>query len=394
MNKFEQFRMAVPAAEKQTYLDTCSTGLIPDFVYEAVARYQEDRYQQGGDSIWRYDDGEVLGTLDMMARSKRAIAQMIGADGENIVFGQNASQIYSLFSGGMYFEPGDNVVLPEGGWIANRFAWQRREEEGLRIRYAKPSSGILTPEEIFACCDARTRAVCIPLVEPSTGFAADAETIGAFCREHDIWFAVDGVQALGVLPVDVKAMHIDFLAGNDYKWMMNYCGTGYGYISPQLQASLIQRAAGWMSDDERFNTAKETLRLRADAGRFELGFPTVSGIQGIGLVAEKYNELGGTSVRDYIFGLLDYLEEKLAEAKGVRLYFDFPKKNRSAIAVLLFEAGTALTNEKLKEAGVCASLRPLGSDGRQTMRLSFHYYNNRKDVDRLIEVINGKGTEK
>lgn len=389
-DKFSEFRTHVPVLSHTAYFDTSSTGLIPDFVHDGVQRYQEDRYLKGGDSVWQLTDGSQVGTLAMMDWTKTQIGRMIGADKENIVFGNNSSHIYTLFTSGMYFEPGDNVVLVENSWIANRFAWQLRERDGLIIRYAKAKDGVVMPEDIFALCDGRTRAVCISLVESFTGFRMDAAAIGAFCRERGIWFAADCVQALGVLPIDAASMGIDFLIGNDYKWMMNYCGTGYGYISPKLQKELKQLGAGWLSDDERFNTRKQVLRLREDAGRFELGFPTVSGIYGLGLAAAKYLELGAADIAAYVYQLGDYLRQKVSETEGVSLAYHFAKENLSAIHILHIDGKTGVTNEKLKAAGIGACVSPVCDTDILEMRVALHYYNSTEDINRLMDVINTK----
>lgn len=389
-DKFAEFRTHVPALSHTAYLETTSTGLVPDFVHDGVQRYQEDRYRKGGDSSWLLPDGSETGTLGMMDFAKGEIAQMIGTKKENIVFGNNSSHVYTLFTSGMAFEPGDNVVLVEDSFISNRFAWQVREQDGLKLRFAKRTDGMFTPEDIFALCDERTRAVCISMVESFSGFRADAAAIGAFCREKGIWFVVDAVQALGVLPVDVEAMKIDFLVGNDYKWMMNYCGTGYGYISPALQRQLKQLCAGWLSDDERFNTGKQVLRLRDDAGRFELGFPTVSGIYGLGLVASKYNQMGALDIAAYVFELAGYLKEKVEASDHVSFAYDFPKENCSAIYILHIDAKTGLTDEALQAAGICAHVKPVDEGKTLEMRVSLHYYNNREDIDRLIGIIDAK----
>ena len=96
--------------------------------------------------------------------------------------------------------------------------------------------------------------------------------------------AVDAVQALGVLNVDVARSHIDFLVGNDYKWMMNFCGTGYAYVSHKVRDMVKHWGAGWMSDTDRFDTRKEHISLRDDAGRFEIGHQNTGGIYGLGLI--------------------------------------------------------------------------------------------------------------
>lgn len=387
------FREHVPAACRRAYFETAGTGLIPDFVHDMIAAYQEERYLVGGDSVWRYPDGQVTYTSGMLERAGQAMARMLGTDRTNIFFGQNTSQVYALLTSGMPFVPGDNVILPAGGWMANRFAWQMRERDGLEIRYVKPHDGEIRLTYIKNLCDSRTKAVCLPFVEPSTGFAIDAYEIGAFCRERGIWFAVDATQAAGILPVDVSTMKIDFLAGNDYKWMMNYCGTGYGYISPELRDALEQRSAGWMSDDDRANTKKQKLSLRKDAGRFELGYPAVSGICGLGLVAEKYCEFGGETIRSYVFDLIDYLKAGISDLQGVSLMYDFKPKNRSGIVILRIRHDVVITAEMFDKAGIAARIENCPDGGRK-IRLSIHYYNNRADVDRLLKVLKNGGIRK
>lgn len=389
-DKFSEFRTHVPVLSHTAYFDTSSTGLIPDFVHDGVARYQEDRYLKGGDSSWLLPDGIQTGTLGMMDWTKTQIGKMIGAEKENIVFGNNSSHIYTIFTSGMAFEPGDNVVLVEDSFIANRFAWQVRARDGLELRFAKKKDGMFMPEDIFSLCDERTRAVCISMVESFSGFRADAAAIGKFCREKGIWFVVDGVQALGVLPVNVKTMQIDFLVGNDYKWMMNYCGTGYGYISPKLQKELKQLCAGWLSDDERFNTRKKILCLRSDAGRFELGFPTVSGIYGLGLAAVKYLEMGADEIAAYVCRLGGYLRQRVSETDGVSFAYHFEKENQSAIHMLHIDEKAGVTSEKLKNAGIGASINPVRDTDLLEMRVALHYYNNMEDINRLMDVINTK----
>lgn len=384
-----QFRRHVPAAANCAYFETASTGLVPDFVYEAVRAYQDDRYFKGGDSLWRYGQ-ENVATPEMLRRSAASLGRMLGTGRENIFFGLDTSQVYSVFSAGLKLESGDNVILPEGGWMANRFAWQVRESEGIELKYVRPRRGGIQPEDVAAACDGRTRAVCLTLVESATGFMLDAAAIGQICGERGLWFAVDATQAGGVMPIDVESMGIDFLAANDYKWMMNFCGTGYGYVSPRLRGRLVQKAAGWMSDTDRADTAKERLTLREDAGRYEFGYPNAPGVYGLGLAAEQYMALGGGKIRAYIFGLIDRLLTGIQGIPGVTCASSLEEKNRSAIILLRIAPELGLSAQNLAEAGICAPFSQ-SADGAQWMRLSVHYYNNTEDIDKLIDVFRRGG---
>ena len=385
IEKFDKFRQEVPLASKKIYLESASTGLIPNFIYNAVRHYIDERYYQGGDSTWVYDDGQICGTLDMMKRSKKAIGKMIGCDASEIFFGNNSSQLFTMIVEGLEFSENDNVVIPKGGWISNRFAWQKKEMEGLKIKYVEPNNGAISLDDIKKVCDENTRVLALTYVESATGYKINAKEIGAFCKEKGIIFAVDAVQALGVLPVDVKEENIDFLVGNDYKWMMNFCGTGYGYIERNLWDKIKHWGVGWMSDVDRFNTQKENLVIRNDAGRFEQGYPTTFGIYGLGLVAEKYNLLGKDDIYQYVMGLVQHLYERIYEIKDVELQYEFNKENRSAIVSLLIKKDKNITNSIFEEKNIIAHVRSF-NDEYDLLRISLHYYNNTADVDKFCDV--------
>ncbi|MGI5839461.1 MAG: aminotransferase class V-fold PLP-dependent enzyme, partial [bacterium] len=228
----------------------------------------------------------------------------------------------------------------------------------------------------------------LSLVESRTGFRQDLAPIGAFCREHGIYLAVDGVQAIGVLPVEVAKMRIDFLVGNDYKWMMHYCGTGFACVSQEMRGVLRQRGAGWMSDNERFNSDKERLRLREDAGRYELGYPNAAGICALGLVAAHYLALGAETIEEYVLDLTDYLWAEIEKIPGAGIWAKYERKNRSSITFVQLDDALEVTNEKLLANGVFAQTRDGAEyDADSAIRISLHYFNDRSDIDRLCAVI-------
>lgn len=381
----EEIRGHVPVTSNRAYFDTASTGLVPDYVYDGVRRYIDDRYLRAGDSIWEYPD-EAVGTLGMMSNAKQVIAEMLHCTAENIAFGQSSTQMFTLVTEGIDYASTDNVVTVDKGFIGNRFAWQKRENEGLEVRYVEPVDGAVTVESIAALCDEYTRAITVNLVESNTGYRMDMDELGEFCRKRGILLFVDAVQAAGVLNIDVEKSGIDFLVGNDYKWMMNLCGTGYAYIGFRVKDLIIHWGAGWMSDDDRFNTGKARLTLRTDAGRFEIGYPNADGIYGLGLAAMQYNILGSRNIEKYVIGLAEYFRERVSDTQGIRIKYDFPEKNRSQIVIAeLGPEYAGVTTESLREAGIDLQI-PEHGDYRN-VRFSFHYYNNRSDIDKFFDAL-------
>ena len=377
---WENERKRFPAALTQVYLETGGTGLIPDYVYEGIKHFQDGRYLRGGDADWG-----GIGTVQMMAEARGHIAKMLGCGKEDIFFGGNTSQILSVVFGGFPFEPGDNIITSAWTFFAQKYAFSFLEKEGVEIRYVTPDRGRITPDMLAARTDAHTRMICLDFVENTTGFRIDTKAIGTFCRERDICFVVDACQGTGAMPLDVYDMKIDFLANNDYKWMMNYCGTGFGFVTPALCQKLKQRTCGWMADRDLF-VEKETIDLREDAARFEFGYPNVSGIYGLGLVAKRYCELGAKNIEEYILDLNAYLEERVKELPGACFWSDYDRVNRSGIAVVCFDHD--IDKEKLAKHRIIAPVRSGAMYGWQTaIRIGLHYYNSREDIDRLIAAL-------
>ena len=74
--------------------------------------------------------------------------------------------------------------------------------------------------------DKRTRLVTLSHVEYASGQRHDLAKIGEFCRANGKLFCVDAIQTVGVLPVDVQAMNIDYLSADGHKWMLGPEGRG------------------------------------------------------------------------------------------------------------------------------------------------------------------------
>ncbi len=381
-DKFAIERKKFPVLREQAYLETSGTGLVPDYVYDGIKHYQDGRYLVGGDADWG-----GYGTVKMLSDSRMALAGMLGCSKDDIAFGSNSSQMMCLFIDGIDLKAGDNVIMSEQVFFGQIYGWHYARQKGVEIKYVKPDHGMVTLDMIKAVADKNTRVVSLDLVENSTGYLISAEEIGKWCRENGIWFITDAAQGAGAVKIDVGRMNIDFLAGSDYKWMMNYGGTGYAYISPKARKALKKTSAGWMSEVSIFSE-KLPPDISRTATRFEYGYPNVSGIYGIGKVAERYMELGKDDIHRYILSLNHYLEEKVRDIDGVTFWSDFPEENRSGIMILVLDDTVKATNEDFVRAKVKAHISSGELYGaKRAMRISVHYYNDTTDIDRLVEVL-------
>lgn len=362
--------------DKKTYFLSASTAAIPDYIFYAVKEEQERRFYEGGNSIWNN-----MNTLEMIDWSKKEIAKMISAKAENITFGDNSSRMLNIFANGISLKKGDNIIISEDSFISNKYIWQLKENVGVNIKYIKTNTGYFDKNSVINLIDEKTKVVSICYCESCNGFKVNLKEIGEVCKEKKIYLCVDAVQAMGNIPIDVNEMNISFLVGNDYKWMFGFGGTGFAYISDNLLNKIEQYSVGWMSDKERFNTSKKRLELRSDASRFEIGLPNTTGIYTMGLAAERYNSLGKLDIDMYIREIKMYLISRLEENRYIKLKYNFGIDFTGGIFYLIPKEKIYELYEFLEKKNILLEL------SEDSLRISIHYFNNKKDIDILLEAV-------
>jgi len=184
-----------------------------------------------------------------------------------------------------------------------------------------------------------------------------------------------------VLPIDVGAMHIDYLAANSQKWLVSPQGAAIFYVSEDKLARLRPTSVGWKSVADPHDYSKVDFRLAPDASRFECGSFIVPSIVALGGSLSLLEEIGITTISERVRLVTDYLVERLL-SDGARVLSSREEGEWSGIVSFEVPGVDAATTVQLcAERDVVISQR----DGR--LRASPHFYNNREDVDRLIDAL-------
>jgi len=166
------------------------------------------------------------------------VAQRYATSPEEIALAQNTAEGINIAAHAIPFQPGDNVIFCNMEYPANVYVWMNLERRGVEARIVPNREGGLALDDLEQYLDQRTRVMAVSSVEFLTGFRTDLKGMGELCRARGIYFVVDGIQSLGVIPPDVKECHIDMLSCGGPKWLLGPCGQGYSQydLSPYLQA--------------------------------------------------------------------------------------------------------------------------------------------------------------
>lgn len=241
-----------------------------------------DRVQQWADDVATNGDVHMEAWFQEIELVRHSAAWLLGADPKEIAFLKSTSDGIALVAEGFPWRPGDNLVLPEGEYPANVYPWLHLEEKGVRVKTVPCRDTRVAIEDVAAAIDAATRLLSVSFVQFATGFRSDLTALGNLCQARQIDFCVDAIQGLGVFPIDVRAMHIDYLSANSHKWLISPQGASIFYINQAKLDKIRPNSVGWKSVADPHSYSRLDYRLKDDASRFESGTFIVASIVGLG----------------------------------------------------------------------------------------------------------------
>ena len=377
----EQF----PGAKDQIYLNCAARGLTPKCARSAVDNLLDGSTNGSGDK------DEMFGTVETV---RSGFAEMINANMGEVAITKNVSEGLNAIVAALGLKAGDNVVLcPDLEHPNNVYPWLHlRERLGVEVRTISGNSGNMPVQEMIAAMDERTRCVTVASVSFSPGFRTDMAPLGAACRERDAFFLVDGVQSVGIVKTDVKALKIDGLAVSTQKGLLGLYGMGLLYcrdewadrITPVFLARFGVDLGGGVHEAA---LGSDNYRLMPGARRFDLGNHNYIGAAAAEKSIELLNEIGTKNIERHVGGLTRQLADGL-------LAMDLPDVGGSSgdhltSLVCVGKLGGS-GHDSTDDAEISSLSHHLDNNKVQhsirkgLIRLSLHIYNTREDIAEVI----------
>jgi cysteine desulfurase / selenocysteine lyase len=181
----------------------------------------------------------------------------------------------------------------------------RGEIELVQLR--SDSGGTIDPQEIAKAITAKTKLVAITHASNVLGTIQPVGEIGKICRERGVTFLVDAAQTVGVVPIDVQALHIDLLAFPGHKCLFGPTGTGALYVAPSV--TLRPWREGGTGGDSSTPTQPRDYPYYLEGGT-----PNVLGIVGMVAGLDFVEKETPEKLRQHEVELCDRLYEQLHDA--------------------------------------------------------------------------------
>ncbi len=374
------------------YLDNAATSQKPRQVLDALRHY----YECDNANVHRGIHELSNRATSAFERARERTAVFIGApSAEEIVFTRGTTEAINLVAGTWgvaNLKAGDRILLTEMEHHSNLVPWQLLSKRlGVEVAYIPVTGdeGLLDMGRLDELLRSPVKLLSIVHISNSLGTVNPVAEICAKARERGITTLVDGAQSGGHCPVDVREIGCDFFAFSGHK----LCGpTGIGVLWGRkeiLDAMPPYQGGGEMILSVDYDGAS----FKPAPYRFEAGTPDISGPVGLHAAMDYLDAIGRDRIFRHDQELAEYAYARLQALGGVRLFG--PREGRGGLVSFLLDGVHAHDVVTLADqAGValrgghhCTQplMKKLGVES--TARASFYFYNNREEVDRLIEVI-------
>lgn len=368
----DQLRRDFPITENYIFFNHASVSPIPRVAVEALEEYARysSRYALMEGRMW-----------EKVGAARSLFAEKIACDTSEVALTQNTTTGIALVANGLDWRPGDNVVLANIEFPSNVYPWWTQEQRGVELKWVQPVDGRLTLEGYQAAVDDRTRALAVSHVQFSTGYRADLDALGAFCKERGLLLVVDAIQSCGAITIDVKRMQISALACGAHKWLICPPGIGFFYCEKELCEKLKVWSPGAGSVVNASEYTSYDLTYADGAARFEGSSKSLPGACALEAVLKMMAEAGQENIQARIKHLTDRLCTGL-EQQGYSIFS--PRGDREWSGIVVFDHKEHPADQlvaMLTKRKIITCLR----GGR--VRVSPHFYNTDEQIDSLLAAL-------
>jgi cysteine desulfurase / selenocysteine lyase len=364
MIDWNEIRAKFPAASNYVYLN-CAGGAPMSVEAASEGKRFYDEMLEGGDTFWNE-------WLIRKEEVRAKLARFINAAPEEVAFTINTS--HGMGQVAAMLEGIGEVLSMHDEFPSTTYPFLYK---GFKLKYVIPENGIYSLDVIEKAITSETRVLVSSFIQYNTGFRQDIEALGKLCKKHNLIYVINATQGMGSFPIDTQKLNADFIVFTSLKWTLAGYGIGGMYVNRKWHGNLQYPAAGWRSVENPGLMNNREMELKTNASATEVGCAHFPNIFALGGALDLLNSIGKENVLNHILELNHYLEGKLFEI-GIPILSVTSSKYRSGITILKVDNPKEIA-EKLYSKKIFVSARGEG------LRVSFHIFNNRNDVDVMIE---------
>ena len=373
------------------YLDNASTSFPKA---PAVATAMSDYITNRGININRGSYALAYDVEDTIYTTRQRLNTLFnGHDPSHVVFTQNVTMSLNMVIKGL-LKAGDHVLVSSMEHNAVMRPLTQLLDKGITFDIIPcDKTGSIQLESMDSLIRPNTVAMIINHASNVCGTIQPLESIGPICKAHNLQFIVDAAQTAGVIPIDVKACHIDALCFTGHKGLLGPQGIGGIILTKEMAQNLTPLIAGGTGSFSHLETMPTHM---PDA--FESGTLNLPGIIGLNEGLAYIESQGMENIHNHELALTQSFLEGLQSIDGINIVGKQNIQDRTAVVSITIDgmdpASIAYELESnyhiMTRVGLhCAprAHQTLETYPEGTVRFSFGYANTHKDVETALSAL-------
>lgn len=388
-----RWRDEFPILAQSTYLISNSLGAMPRGVYDKLREFA-DTWATLGVQAWGHSFAGNPTWWEVKGAVGDKIAPLMGAPAGSVLVHENASIANGILISALDWSDTrrDKVVMSGMDFPSDIYSIQRLLPPHVRLEIIDTEDNITLPvDRLLDAIDERTRLVSLSHVLFRSAYIVPARAIIEKAHAVGAQVLLNGYHSVGIIPVDVTALEVDYYIGGTLKWMCGGPGGVFMYVRPDLLTSLQPKVTGWFAHKNPFAFEVDHFELREDSYRLANGTPPIAALYSIQPGVDIIAQVGVENIRAKSLRQTDMILA-LADAAGYETRT--PRDPE-------FRAGTVTVNpphayevsRELLARGFIVDYR-----ANAGIRIAPHFYNTDEEVRAcmaaITETLSGGAWEK
>jgi len=369
------WRKEFPILGSTTYMISHSLGAMPERTRVRMAEYAETWATRG---IRAWEEGWWM----MPITVGDLVGRIIGAGSGEVAMHQNVSICQQVVASCFDWSGGRNKLVTDSlNFPSNNYNHHGLERGGARVVTVPSDDGFTLPaERIVAAIDEQTALVSVVAVSLRNSYVQDLAAITERAHAVGAMVVADLYQSAGTVPVDVRALKVDFATGGSVKWLCGGPGAGYLYVRRDLWNRLTPSLTGWSAHENPFAFEGGAIRYADSAFRFLNGTPNIPALYAARSGYEIVGEIGVAAIREKSQRQTTRLIA-LADEAGLKVNTSRNPEQRGGVVVIDVPDGQEVTRE-LARRQILVDYRPQAG-----IRVAPHFYTTDAELHHTVNEI-------
>jgi selenocysteine lyase/cysteine desulfurase len=253
------------------------------------------------------------------------------------------------------------------------------------VHVHRDADGYIPLEHFEKAIDEETQLVAVTHVCFRNGAKLDIAGIVKLAHAKGAKVMLDCYQAVGAMTVDVKKLDVDFAVGGMLKYLLGTAGLGFLYVRKELIPALIPTNTGWFAQANITAMDITANRPSPTARRFEAGTPAVVNCYAVEAGLKIILEVGTDVIEERVKYLTRLYMDRLEEIEWPSITPREDERHGPMICVRANQVAQLFA--RLTQQDIVTSFRD------DNLRATFHFYNNEKDVESIVQALLGQRAE-